>query len=438
MPRILSKLFNAAAKPVNTLLCLDETREFITASAGIQLSEKTMDVFRGYLTHEHTSATTRVLVLAELSERAKIEQNAFVLMEFLRVEGALFDELLQSPAAKVKKYACVFIGTLASHKSTRDTTFKLFGELCPQIAKQLRDQDSYVRDAALFALIKISISPDGVEAIMKAQALEPAANFLSSRRAEEREKACILLRNLSTQKSNISIICSLNLPMRLVFLTSDSNTAVCRNATLALWEICGSPEGARAVVEAKALPPVTKLLHSPDPLTRASACQVVGRLAMDKDTVAAVLELHPSQRLVNLINDTNTDVCRTSLFALSKIAQSLDGARAVADAHAPERTIAHLHSSDPEVCKLTCHIMAYLAKHLTTLPAVLAANPCTQLLVIVSETNFELRQNALAALGQISRWPDGAIAVVEAQVTVKAAELLYDPIPKFGQQRATS
>ncbi|KAJ7015944.1 armadillo-type protein [Mycena alexandri] len=390
MPRILSKLFNAAAKPVKAMLCLDETRAFITA---------------------------KFLVLAELSERAKIEQNAFVLVEFLRVEGALFDELLRSPAAKVKKYACVFIGSLASHKSTRDTTFKLFGELCPQIAKQLRDQDLYVRDAALFALIKISISPDGVEAIMKAQALEPVANSLSSRRAEEREKACLLLKILGAQKSNISIICSLNLPMRLVFLTSthtqsgnsDSNTAVCRNATLALWEICGSPEGARAVVEANALPPITKLLHSPDPLTRAcgvSSCGTSG-------------------------DGQRHSGCCLGVSAPPEPHQSLDGARAVADAHAPERIIVHLHSSDPEVCKLTCQIMGYLAKHLTTLPAVLAANPCTQLLVIISETNFELRQNALAALGQISRWPDGAIAMVEAQVTVKAAELLYDPHPKI-------
>lgn len=48
-----------------------------------------------------------------------------------------------------------------------------------------------------------------------------------------------------------------------------------------------------------------------------------------------------------------------------------------------------------------------------------------------SDVNFKLRQQALMALAQISRWPDGAAAVVEAQVTAKATQLLYDPHPKI-------
>ncbi|KAJ7457565.1 armadillo-type protein [Mycena galericulata] len=423
------KLFSAAAKPLKTRLCLEQARDFSIATAGIQLSEKTMDAFRGYLTHEHTSAETRILVLAELSERAKIEQNAFVLVDFLTVEEALLDELFQSPVVKVKAYTCVLIGNLASHKSTRDTTV-LF-EPCSRIVRLLRDPDYYVRDAALFALIKISISPDGVQAIIKAQTLEFAANLLSSRMTEERVKTSKLITKIAEQQSNVSAICSLNLPMRFVFLTSDSDAGVCRSATTALSVICRSPEGARAMVESKILPCIEKLLQSPDALTRASVCQVVGRLAMDKETLAAVLEIHPSQRLVDLVNDPDEEVRRSSAFALSKVALTLDGARAVAVAHAPERVVAHLSSPNLELRKWTCHIMLHLAKHPTALPAVLASNPCTQLLVLVSGTNFELRQHALAALAEISRWPDGAAAVVQAQVTAKAARLLYDPHPKI-------
>ncbi|KAJ7247151.1 armadillo-type protein [Mycena haematopus] len=423
-----SRLFGSAAKSLKTRLCLEQARDFIVANAGIQLSEKTMDIYKGYLTHEHTSAETRILVLVALSQRAKIEENAFVLVQFLTAEEALLDELFQSPAAKIKAHTCVLIGNLASHKSTTDTT--LLFEPRP-IVRLLRDTDFYVRDAALFALIKIGTSPHGVQAIVKAQTLELAANFLSSRMAEERVKACKLFGTIAEQQSSISAICSLNLPMRFALLTSDSDAGVCRSATNALSAVCRSPEGADAVVETKILARIEILLNSPDALTRASACRIVGLLAMEKKTLSAVLEILPSQRLVDLIDDPEEAVRRLSVFALAKVGLSLAGARAVANAGAPARAVAHLRSPNLELRKFTCHIMWHLAKHPPTLPAVLAADPCAQLLVLVSDAHFELRQYALAALADISRWPDGAARVVETQVTAKAAQLLYDPHPKI-------
>lgn len=150
-------------------------------------------------------------------------------------------------------------------------------------------------------------------------------------------------------------------------------------------------------------------------------------------------------------SDLEKDVRRSSVFALAKVGVSLEGARAVADAHAPARAVAHLCSPNLELRKFTCHIMLHLAKHPPALPAVLASNPCAQLLVLVrsasycffflalalnafsrnSDGNLELRQQALAALARISCSPDGAAGVVEAQVTAKAAQILYDPHPKI-------
>jgi hypothetical protein len=71
----------------------------------------------------------------------------------------------------------------------------------------------------LFALIKISISRDGAQAVVKAQALEFAVNFLGSQMKEERAKACKLLSSIGEQQSNITAICSFNLPKRFVSLT---------------------------------------------------------------------------------------------------------------------------------------------------------------------------------------------------------------------------
>lgn len=78
----------------------------------------------------------RILVLAELSQRAKIKQNALVIVDFLTAEEALLDELFQAPTLKIRAYTCVLIGNIASHASTRDTT--LLCEPCSPIVRLLR------------------------------------------------------------------------------------------------------------------------------------------------------------------------------------------------------------------------------------------------------------------------------------------------------------
>ena len=78
----------------------------------------------------------RILVLTELSQRAKIEQNAFVIVDFLTAEEALLDELFQSPALKIRTHTCVLIANIASHASTRDTA--LLFEPCSPIVSLLR------------------------------------------------------------------------------------------------------------------------------------------------------------------------------------------------------------------------------------------------------------------------------------------------------------
>ncbi|KAJ6574576.1 hypothetical protein B0H19DRAFT_1254268 [Mycena capillaripes] len=84
-----SKLLSAVAKPLKPRWYQEQARDFFIANAGIQLSQKTLDICRGYLTHEHASAEMRILVLAELSERAKIEENASVLVDLLAAEQVI-------------------------------------------------------------------------------------------------------------------------------------------------------------------------------------------------------------------------------------------------------------------------------------------------------------------------------------------------------------
>ncbi|KAJ7627383.1 armadillo-type protein [Roridomyces roridus] len=425
-----SKLLGSVARPLKTRQLLEQTRDLIRANAGIQLTQKSVEIFKTHLIHEHTSVDTRILVLVEFSRRAKIEENVAVLVDFLVGDRTLFEELLQSTEPKVKTHTCILIGNLADHSSVRDTV--LLCEPCEPIVKLLRDSDFLVRDAALYALIKLCISADGVHVVMQPETLDLLVKLLDSRRQEERVKTCKLFCTLSEQQTSIPVLSSLNLPRRFVALTRESDVHLRRSATRALSIVCRSPPGAQAIAEAEVVPRLDKLLHSSDTLTRASACQIVGQLVMHKNLTDAILKIRAEERLVDLIDDPADDVCRSSAFALSNISQTIEGARAVANARAPERAVVHLRSTNIEQLRSwVCHIMMHLARHLETLPAVLKSRPCPSLLLLLSDRNTQLRQLSLGALSNISRWAEGAAAVVEAQVAAKAGQLLYDPETKI-------
>ncbi|KAJ6574570.1 armadillo-type protein [Mycena capillaripes] len=344
-----------------------------------------------------------MLVLAELPVRAKIEENASALVDFLTAEQALFDELSQSPTVKFKAFTCALP--------------------CARLARMLRDPDFYARDAALFALIKISTSPQGVQAVMKAQSLESAADSLISRITDE----------TSTELGE-----------------RDSDVAVCRSATTALAEISRWPEGAHAVIDAKILTRLEKLLYSPDPVTRACACLVVRRLKMEKRIVDAVLAIHPSERLVTLVNDPYEEhlpallavltskpcaqfliLVRCAVYALAKLSIRSEGAEAVVEVNALHDAAAHLSSLVPEIRKLTCELLDHVAQHEETLPW--SATRWTHTDIDTSSATQTLR----SADAPLPLWPDGAAAVGSAQAVNAAMPLMELPDEQVKQWVST-
>jgi hypothetical protein len=69
--------------------------------------------------------------------------------------------------------------------------------------------------------------------------------------------------------------------------------------TYALSQIALWVDGAKGVVDAKALDHVLRLLKSPNPDTRELASRLVGNLALHESTAPAVLKLNPSMQLVS-------------------------------------------------------------------------------------------------------------------------------------------
>jgi hypothetical protein len=82
---------------------------------------------------------------------------------------------------------------------------------------------------------------------------------------------------------------------------SDADSNVIWWATLALFRIAQWLDGAKAMVDARALDSVLSLLESENPDIRGWACEIVGRLVIHEPTAPTVLEPKPCATLVSLM-----------------------------------------------------------------------------------------------------------------------------------------
>jgi hypothetical protein len=117
------------------------------------------------------------LILKELDARVEIQEDARVMVDSLMVQWELICALLGSPDARIRQYTCKVLRIVASHESP-----SLVLDACQRFAFLLRclqhfflhdtycswdqsDEDTEVRESALSAIVKISESPGGAQAI---------------------------------------------------------------------------------------------------------------------------------------------------------------------------------------------------------------------------------------------------------------------------------
>ncbi|KAJ7775409.1 armadillo-type protein [Mycena metata] len=213
--------------------------------------------------------------------------------------------------------------------------------------------------------------------------------------------------------------------------------------TLIMREICQ-----RARVEPQArvigdfLVPYDRLLESTNIAVRRSTCLTLAELALHSSTRGAVVAVQPCARLVGLLGDGNVGVVQSACYALSQISFDLEGARAVVEAGALNFIPALFEPIDvavgvlhliPElldptnvaVRRWTCGMLGRLASHSLTRRAVVAAQPCARLVVLLGDGNVTTVDGACYALSQISRDLDGARAVLEAGALGLLKKLLH-------------
>ncbi|KAJ7508075.1 hypothetical protein B0H11DRAFT_2218076 [Mycena galericulata] len=122
-----------------------------------------------------------------------------------------------------------------------------------------------VAGQAAYALSKFCIWPNGAQAILDVSSLESYVELMHSPHPSVRSSICWMIAHLADEKSTAATLFDLNPCVRLVELLSDKYAEVIQGVTRAISKISQWPDGARAVVDAKATEHILLLLHSPDP-----------------------------------------------------------------------------------------------------------------------------------------------------------------------------
>ncbi|KAJ7355609.1 armadillo-type protein [Mycena albidolilacea] len=354
-----------------------------------------------------------------LSRIARWEEGAKGVVDAKALDHVLL--LLESPNSDTRRWACELTGNLASHESTAPATLQL--KPCEQIVSLPGVEFS----EATYALSQITRWEDGAKAVVDAKVLDHILPLLESPNPMARKWACELTGRLARYGSTAPAILKLNISVLLVSLLGDEDSVVSR-ATYALSQIARWVDGAKAVVDAKALDHVLPLLKSPNPMTRKRACELTGHLAFRESTALAILKLNISVPLVSLLGDEDSLVVSQAAYTLSQIARWVDGAKAVVDAKALDHVLPLLESPNPMTREWGCELTGDLLGHQSTAPPIFKSNFCMQLVSLLGDEDPVVCQ-ATYALSQIACWVDGAKGIIDAKVLDHVLPLLESPGP---------
>ncbi|KAJ7705659.1 armadillo-type protein [Mycena olivaceomarginata] len=330
--------------------------------------------------------------------------------------------MLGSPHPRARICSCRLLGNLAWYQSITPAVLEL--EPSEQLVFLLDDKHSDVIREATAALTRLSRWVGGAKGVVDAKALDHVLLLLESPNPDTRRWACMLMGNLASHESTAQAILKLKLSVQLVSLLRAEDSLVpyvtCTLSQIARWE-----EGAKSVVDAKALDHVLVLLKSPDSSARKWACVLTGYLAFRESTAPAILKLNPSVQLVSLLDDED-HVVRWATYTLSQIARWVDGVKDVVDAKALDHVLRLLKSPNLDTRRWACGLA--LALHAFTAPGILKVNPSMQLVSLLDDEDFLVYQ-ATYALSQIARWEEGAQGVVDAKALDHVLTLLKSPNP---------
>ncbi|KAJ7494163.1 armadillo-type protein [Mycena latifolia] len=229
---------------------------------------------------------------------------------------------LGSPSPDIRKAACLLMETLMKHQSTAAAVIDL--NPCKQLVAISSTAGTAEASYASYVLVAIANWPDGAEAAVAAHVLDHVPKWLASPDDWMYSLGCQLVENLARHKSTAGAVMDPKLCAQLVaVLELDayhySLDPIHAHALEALASIANWPNGAEAVVAAKALDHLTKLLVSRWDDEPRPAYDLLAALARHESTAQAVARAVPRERLVALLRDEDNSVRESARKALQAL-----------------------------------------------------------------------------------------------------------------------
>ncbi|KAJ7481284.1 armadillo-type protein [Mycena galericulata] len=385
----------------------------------------------------HSFASELVLALKPHENEYVVENAIFalsVIAEFRDGAASAVDEkildrvidLLHSTNGNVRRWACKALGNLAHHKSTASAV--LAANPVEGLASCVQGDDLPAIENAAFALSEMTRWTESLVPVLETKVLDYAVKLLESRDMT-RKWTCWIVGHLAHHESTAATVLEVNPSAEIASLLGDKDKDVLDSAIFALSEIISHPEGAKvAAVTANVLTHMMGLLDSPHVDAQSWVCKMLGKLAHDKDTAPAVLEVKPCAQLVAILRSRDPDdvVFEDVIYALGGITAAPGGAQDAADATAAECILESLTSSVKTGQDWKCRMLGNLAHYKSTAMAVLELEPCAILVSLLPHPNVAVRAGAIFALAEISQWPDGSVAVASTDVLMHISALLED------------
>ncbi|KAF8196832.1 armadillo-type protein [Mycena galopus ATCC 62051] len=359
---------------------------------------------------------------------AQYEAGAYAIVNADAMD--LISMLLESldPPTRLRTYELV--GRLASHECTAPVIL----ELKPwRIVTLLRDHydDFDAIEMATYASSQIARWVGGAEAIIKAQAIDCFLALLQSSKPSFERWACELVGRLASHESTVPAILDLEPCRRLVALLHHSNSDVIEWATYALSQIARWPDGAQAVVKAKALDSVLVLLDSPR-----SATYALSQIARWPDGAQAVVKAKALDSALVLLDSPGSKVREWIVELLGGLATHDSTALTILDPYlsnaeyprATERAFFMLlESPNPHTRLRTCELLGRLSHHNSTAPAI--SKLCMRIASLLGDKYSLVIERAPYALSDIAKLEDCARVIVNTMARDLILNVLQSPNP---------
>ncbi|KAJ6545895.1 armadillo-type protein [Mycena vulgaris] len=184
-----------------------------------------------------------------------------------------------------------------------------------------------VMEGAVAALYAISRLPEGAQAVVDAHVLDCVAKLLESPSIQVRRWTCRMLAELA--KTSATMVLRVKPCKQLVSLLRAKDLVVVESALYALSLLTNSPEGAQDAIDANLLGSITNLVTSASSDVQAWTCLLLGQLAAQETTSAAVLR-EICKCFVQFLQLTDL-VSVTAVSALARISEHPGGIAAIVD-----------------------------------------------------------------------------------------------------------